>query len=788
MNPVFVNDVFKLSGSLFRVLYIGGPHDRLYAIDLGAKNPLPQHWSRSHFENPGFSKAVQFVDPPEAARPYEPSVGDQLVGNLRWGRIQYLLKDHALELLDKETRGPLLKKWAEQIGSTDNTLLADLRLWWLGGQTQDALLGNYFRCGQIDENTAGAFAVKKKGPSGEELVTFAPGEHKARGRRPADESYEPMAMTSALRSIVLATAKAHYLKDEIHSVRGTTDHVIDILFCLRDEKGKPLRTPDGKRAMLRPRGQRPSIDQIRYLLKKALSETGSYKARVSDADFKNNHAPSSGSVKEDCVGPGDVYEIDATFIDLWLVADADGVTIIGKATLYLVIDRDSRLIVGFYLSLENPSWNEAKQAVLSISGDWESLCKRLGVAYDPADWPARGVMPNRFVGDRAEMITFASNVLCDGLRIPITNPPALASQRKCIVEGGFHTTQVPLKDNALGYEPPKNATARRGKAYDKDACMTLDQLAAIYLQIVIAHNNKVMAGYPSTPEEVYKGWLPMPVALWNRGIERRMGAPARHTYKFLRQKLMPAGVGRVHVDGIYFKGCVYKFDETRCADWQTRASLHGTFDVPVLYSPSLVDAIFIQDPHDKRKQYTGRLTPDFEPLSGYSYAEVVAFAKAKGGLTRIGEDLNDALRVALRQDMRAIAEPAHAKMKADTKGMQHGSRYRNAIEIRAAEALARRKQAHDLSGDLAHVVAPVDAVPQPPSPSPAPSPEPDSTAKVVSITSGRRSRPAARSAASPLPAAAVPAEALPVEDTVYAASRDSEPDVMDDILKQIEEA
>lgn len=781
MTPVFVNDVFKHCGSLFRVLHIGGAQDRVYAIDLGARNPLPRHWARSVFESPPFKKTVQLVEPPEAARPFTASVGDQVIGNMRWGRLEYLLKDHAVELLDKETRGSLLKDWAERIGCTDNTLLADLRLWWLGGQTQDALLGNYFRCGQIDEATDGAFVVEKKGPSGTELVVFAPAKNRSRGRRPADESYEPLAMTPALRKTVLAEAKKYYEEDEIRSVRATTDHVIDVLFCLRDEKGKPMRTPDGKRAMLRPKGQRPSIDQIRYLLKKALSEAGAYKARVSDADFKNNHAPSPGSVKDDCVGPGDVYEIDATFIDLWIVADADGVTIIGKATLYLVIDRDTRLIVGFYMSLENPSWNEAKQAILSIAGDWESLCKRLDCPYDGADWRARGVMPNRLVGDRAEMITFASNVLSDGLRIPITNPPALASQRKCIVEGGFNTTQVPLKDNAPGYEPPKNARKRRGKGYDRDACLKLDQLASIYLLIVIAHNNKVMAGYPTTPEEVYKGWLPTPVNLWSRGIERRMGAPARHPYNFLRQKLMPSGIGTVKVDGIYFKGCVYKFDEPRCADWLTRASLNGVFDVPVLYSPSLVDEVLIQDPNDKRKQYVGKLTSDFEPLAGYSFAEVVAFAKSKGGLLRMGAELNTALRVALRQDIRAIAEPAHAAMKVETKGMQHGSRYRDAPEVRAAEARKRRKQAHDLLGDHAHVVAPVDV------PAELPVPDSASAANVVSITAGRRAAPAP-SAGSSQSATPVNSTAEAHLDNAYAASHDVEPDVMDDILNLIEEA
>ncbi len=63
-----------------------------------------------------------------------------------------------------------------------------------------------------------------------------------------------------------------------------------------------------------------------------------------------------GTALDDCNGPGDVYEIDATIVDCYVVAEAEGTTILGKCTLYLVIDRFSKLIVGFYMTLGSPSW------------------------------------------------------------------------------------------------------------------------------------------------------------------------------------------------------------------------------------------------------------------------------------------------------------------------------------------------------------------------------------------------------------------------------------------------
>lgn len=773
MTPLFVNDVFKYNGATYRVLFVGGVHQRLYAISLKDPNPLPCYWERRVFEADDFTQCIQLVELPAASRPYTQKPSDVVVRDLRWGRIGPLVATDCHELvLDKSTRNRRVKAYAQEIGATDRTLLADLRRWWLGGQVLDALLGNHYCSGQVDQSTDGALVVSQKNETGKQVVIFAPAAGRARGRRPLSGEYEPLAMPKKLRQAVLGVAKAHYESDETRSVRATTDHVIDKLFCLRDESGKPLRSEDGKRAVLKPLGQRPSIDQIRYLLKRALSEAGTYKKRVSEAEWKNNHAPASGSVKDDTVGPGDVYEIDATFIDLWIVAEADGVTIIGKATLYLVVDRDTKLIVGFHISLENPSWDEAKQAVLSVADDWEALCKRLDVPYAAADWPARGVLAGRMVGDRAEMLSYGSNSLCDGLQTPITNPPALASQRKCIVECGFNTTQIPLKDNAPGYEPPKNARKRRGKGYDKDACLDLDKLARLYLLAVIAHNNTVMAGYPSTPEEVYKGWQPKPVSLWARGIERRMGSPARYPYKFLREKLMRSDDGSVHVDGIHFKGLAYKFDDPRCDDWLTLASLNKTFTVRIAYHAALVDEVYIYDPNDLGKQYVGYLTSDFKALAGYSFAEAVAFAKAKGGLQRNGAELNLALRIALKQDMRDTTAPAHAAMKAATKGMQHGTRFRKAPEIRADEARARRKQSHSLSGHLGHGVAAVA------DPAADDFPEIEIGTNVVKLNAARRG---AASADASEPSAAPPCEpsaALPTPADVA-------PDVLDHVLSLI---
>lgn len=692
---LFENDIFEYRTHKYRALKF--KVGKVLVIRMDQPNPLPEDLDTEVLTPSGKSDGIRILDLPEFNRTPLSSAENVVLREKRWRRIEALVNED--RVLDPSTRASAINEHAKNIGVSRKTLLSNLRMWWLGGQTRDALLGRYDQCGKILEDTDGCHSVKLSGRRGEAVYIFAPTSVMARGRRPTYGNHLPYPISSALREKLIQIAKNYYQKDETISVRALTDKVLTELFCILDDKGVPLGSNDGKRAVLRAKGQRPSVDQVRRIVDKALAISESRAGRTSPHEFENNHAPSTGSVKDDCIGPGDVFEIDATFIDLWIVAIANSQKIIGKATLYLVIDRDSRLITGFHISLENPSWGEAKLAVLSVACDWEAVCKRLKVHYDSADWPAKGVMPNRFVGDRAEMLSYASDVLCSGLEISVTNPPARRGNRKPVVESGFKTTHVALKDMAPGYEPPKNPRSRSGIHYDKDACLNLDKLAAIFLEIVIHHNNTPKAGYLLSPDEVFSEFQPTPVAIWNRSVQNRMGLGRRYHYSHLRARLAPTDTAQVHVDGVRFRGCTYEFAEAHWGDWMTRASIYGQFAVVVTYVESLVDTISIADPRDKSRTYTGTLTPKARHFSGYSFVEVKAYTRLLAKLRHEGGDISQEARVALRRKIEAKTKPTHKAMKADTKGQTLGSRHGNSEAIRTAESKARRRHTHDPAGD-----------------------------------------------------------------------------------------
>jgi hypothetical protein len=544
-------------------------------------------------------------------------------------------------------------------------------------------------------------------------VVFAPAKEKARGRDPEDGLYGKLALTAELREAIYTVAKKHYLEDKTKTIYGATIAVLDEMFSLKDENGEPLR--EKGIAVLKPPGQRPTFDQIRYFLRKALPVSKAFIERNSNADYDNNHAPSTGSVNDDCLGPADVFEIDATVFDIWLVARANRAVIIGKPTMYLVVDRHTGLIVGFYITLDPPSWAGARQAILSIGQDWEALCNRLGVAYDPRDYPARMVLPNRFFADRGDMISFASDQICEGLSTQVTNAPALASRKKPVVEPSFLKESAKLRQDAAAYEPPWNVKKRQAKKYHKDACYTLDEFAALALIGMREVNRGERMGQVLTPEEILGNASASPIETWNRRVASRMGALARMPVELMRRRMMHKGVAMVRNDGIEFvsavndkgeragfayKGLVYKHPDPKVlGEWHVRASLRGEFEVKVRYNPSLVDQITVVDKFDSRIEYDLVLVTHSQGYAGYSFAEAEFVMKEAAKKGRAAAKLNEAHAVTTRQDINRVTKPAAAAAKAASQGMTPGMRQAGGDAVRDAEAQERRAANNSFNAD-----------------------------------------------------------------------------------------
>ncbi|QHE87137.1 hypothetical protein [Hydrogenophaga sp. BPS33] len=686
MNHFYLNDVFSLDGKRYRVIGVK-PKVTIYGYPIDDANGMPVGWELEKFSSLP-STRLTLVEAPELKRPLVASVQSQQVADSRWLDVKPLLDACQLELLERKSRAQTILRYCDEVGKSDRYVMKLLRLLWRFGIHKSSLVADFTNCGRVTVITDGALVVEAHPPTGSQQIVFAPPSQRSRGRRPVFEDYEPYSYPPKFKEKLIEEIRSMYLKDETVSVRAVEEEVLAKYFAKRDSSGAVIRTKNG-RASLFPMGKRPSPDQVKYLIKKAVPIHEAHAARVGDADYRNNISKSDGTVHDDCVGPGDVYEIDATIVDLWLVSRYERSVIIGKATLYLVVDRSTGLIVGFYLSLGKPSWEGAKRAILSIASDWEALCKMAGVRYDEDDWPARRVFPNRFFADQGEGASKKSDVVVEVGGIEVSAAPGASPRRKGLVECSFAMVQVPIKDHMGGYEPQKNVRKRLGKKYHKDACYSLDEMVKPFLQIIIKHNHTIRENAVLDPRLVYQGFEASPINIWNHNIAHSMGRPSRHDFEYMRERLLPTSKGVVKQSGVAYGGLLYSFDAPRYHVLTAYAGRGRESEVIVQYDPARAGDLWVSEKSAPDVIYRASLTSTFSRLEELSWEEVAHLQQTASALTYKGKQANKELRVGHVLDVAEYNQELAQRAKQASRGIPMGTRLAVGKKARVLEAEVR---------------------------------------------------------------------------------------------------
>jgi transposase InsO family protein len=218
-------------------------------------------------------------------------------------------------------------------------------------------------------------------------------------------------------------------------------------------------------------------------------------------------------------GPGEVYEIDATIGRLHLVSDEELPTLLGKPTIYLIIDRWSRFVLSIYLSLRSPSYEEVRHALLIAFTSREQRFKNLGVDIDDERWPI-GRMPAVLCPDRGSdfMSHSMEQSVVQDLLIELTPLPPLCPDGKPIVERFIREIKRRMAASGIKgvyadrpIDPHSKRAARKAEAA---AVHSLPEAYRLLIEIVDDHNNRPhttlkrrrelsLNNVPPTPKEAY---------------------------------------------------------------------------------------------------------------------------------------------------------------------------------------------------------------------------------------------------------------------------------------------
>jgi len=644
-----------------------------HVISMDDPKALPRQWVYSDIRSltPLPEDKLQFK-PALKTRPTKTNDADiksaeptpaEKVRRERWAAIEPLVTDPLIYF--RAHRGRLVKEAVATSGLSDRTLMHALRLYWQGGMTSDALAGAFHLCGPRSDALERAKS--------------------AVGRKPKGNRYKKFVWDPRLKKEIIADIVKWYMKSRLRTIARCHRRVIRKYFSIGT----------GRSAVPLPRGEAPTPAQTRYLIQSNITLEMSLRRQHGNDNFKNNVAPKVKSAKKHAAYVGRYFELDATIPDAKICDPQDRSVIIGKATLYIVIDAKSMLILGFHLCIDNPSWDVAKEALLSISQDKKELCEKWGVEYREADWPAHNAWMQVLRVDRGpELAGYDSNRIADGLEGIIENSPPRSPTLKPFAELSFKLLHQTIRSVIGGYTPPEDRGARQVEDLGKGATRTLKELGGEILRAIIRWNHTAPKAEKAdaTLAELKGGFKATPIEVWKRDVAEHAGLMISFEHDYLRFKLLPeSDEFLVRPSGIYYKNIRWVPPASQTAKWLLPAT-QKSYYVTASFRRGLVDCIHVHDPKDPTKWTNMSLAESHEILRGMTFAQAELRSNE---LLEINDQLE---HYNLTKDIRYDAaaeeretEASKLRRRADIAKKQRGRSKVDTVQRRAALAKDERR-------------------------------------------------------------------------------------------------
>ncbi|NOU15866.1 MAG: transposase family protein [Methylococcaceae bacterium] len=554
------NDVYIWETKQIRILW-SNPQ-AIFWIDINDDRALPQIISRSEFEHLlARADLKPIVDPYINVSMTSPSEGSkaEVVQKNAWAAIKGVVKSEP-EIYQRKTRGLLLSLVLEETKITKQTVYRWLRRYWQFGMCENALSGRYDLCGGLGKSKK--FESKRNG----RIRTRSQGE----GIPISDQ-------IKALFRVVI-------VKTLLNENKYDFDYAYNQLLI-----SYGVKIPATPEDLINV----PTERQFKYFYQKEYSSIEVTKKREGEINYLKDFSPSLGTSTAEVPGPGYLYQIDATIADVYLVSEQDRTEIIGRPTMYFVVDVFSRAIVGMYIGLENASWVSALEALSNAMANKTTFCAEYDIDITPDLWPMQG-LPEHIIGDKGEMLGRHVEVLSKSFHVEIQNTPAYRADWKGIVERYFRTIQTKMKPFVEGYVT-KNPIGkkRHGNDYRQDGILTLKEFTKMIIKIVLHYNNDHVVSTYDIDSGVPKDLPANPLTLWNWGIEYRTGLLRRPDPDLVKINLLPHTNATVNEHGLKLFGCYYSCKQALDWGW-FEENYRGPKTVTVAYDLYSTNVIYLR--------------------------------------------------------------------------------------------------------------------------------------------------------------------------------------------------
>lgn len=583
-----INEVVALDGEAYRILH--SEEGVIYWIRILDEKVMPEAVTSLELS--------LWVDDERLKRIKDPFVFLQSI-EVKPDTVQAKKRDKSFKLIesivadskvfDRSVRGQRINEVAEKGLSTKASIYKLLKRFWQRGQMQNALLPDYRNSG-------------------------------APGKLRVSEKYEK------------SGSKKHYGSGQGSKVDENIQRLFSIIIDRYLLRRPPLSQSEAYSRFVQlflehnpdmPVEEIPTKRQFTYFYKKHYSVQEIKKRQNSIANYLKDLRPLKSTATAGAPGgPGMRYEIDATIADIYLVSEEDRSQIIGRPTIYFVIDVYSRMVVGFYVGFDDPSYTVAMQSLVNAVGDKPSFCQKLGVDIEPEEWPCEG-LPEIILADRGEMLSHQVEALIKNFSVRIENAPPFRGDAKGIVESHFRTVPAQFKPYTPGIVQGARIKKHGEKDYRLEANLTLKEFSQIILHTVLYRNNyRTIERYDrdeGMPPEVPS----IPIEIWKWGLQHKSGVLRAVDVDRFRITLLPRKKVGISEYGISLWGLYFTSHEILGEGWLHRGKGHKRPQtLEAAFDPGSADVIYLFPDGDKGTFWRCTLTDRSRRFRGMSFWEV----------------------------------------------------------------------------------------------------------------------------------------------------------------------
>lgn len=530
-----VNETLSFDGKPYRILFTETSY--FYWIAIDENKGLP--------ERVYFDECCNWTDEGRLEKipdPYSYLQGeswDQASSNYLESQRNYELIKSIVEgegIFDKRVRASRLNQAIAESGKGKPTLYRLLRRYWQRGQMKNALLPDYKNSGAGGKRRN--FTTSKAG----------------RPRIYGIGRGEPV--TESVRKQFRIICDKYLMNDKGFSIRYS---------YIKFTKAYKLKHPDAEEHEI------PTLRQFQYFYKTEYTKATQLTVKTPQGNYKKDVRPLHGTATEQALGPGSRYEIDATIADIYLVDDNEPDKVIGRPTIYMVIDVFSRMVAGFYIGFDNPSFPVAMKALICSFDSKVKACAEYGIDISEEQWPCVGI-PDVLLADRGELMSHQANYLVDAIGVRLESAPPRRGDAKGIVERSFGTLQAKFKPYMPGVVTGNKVKKHGERDYRVEAAVARSDFIEILLYSILAHNlNKPLEKYDRAPD-MPESLPSIPIELWRWGLQHRTGRLRAIDTDIAKILLLPRQKVTVSELGVKLWGLTYTGKEIIQTGWMHRSS------------------------------------------------------------------------------------------------------------------------------------------------------------------------------------------------------------------------